>query len=219
MNKLIVSLDGLVIKEVALTKDRTRLGRRPHNDIVIDNLAVSGEHAVLQQSGEGFVIEDLNSTNGTYINGKAIRRQALVHGDVVEIGKYRLRFVAAEATDYETTVTLRQAPATRAGETLPALAAPVQAQVVGALSASVRVLNGSAAGREVQLSKVVTTLGKPGVQVAAITKRPGGYLLTHIEGAARPRLNGEIVWGEPVHLSSGDLIELAGTQMQFILEG
>ena len=219
MNKLIVSLDGLVIKEVALTKDRTRLGRRPHNDIVIDNLAVSGEHAVLQQTGEGFVIEDLNSTNGTYINGKAIRRQVLIHGDVVEIGKYRLRFLAAEAIDYETTVTLRGQPYTRRGEGLPALTVPGQATAVGVLQASIRVLNGASAGREVALSKVVTTLGKPGVQVASITKRPGGYLLAHIEGAARPKVNGEAVWGEPVHLSSGDLIELGGTQMQFLLEG
>ena len=146
MNKLIVSLDGLVIKEVALTKDRTRLGRRPHNDIVIDNLAVSGEHAVLQQTGEGFVIEDLNSTNGTYINGKAIRRQVLIHGDVVEIGKYRLRFLAAEAIDYETTVTLRGQPYTRSGEGRAAQSRPGPGPPGGGVRAPIRVLEGAGAG-------------------------------------------------------------------------
>ena len=87
MPKMIVSIDGVVIKEVQLTKDRTTLGRRPYNDIVIDNLAVSGEHAVLQMSGNEVIIEDLNSTNGTYVNGKAAKKQALRNGDSVEVGK------------------------------------------------------------------------------------------------------------------------------------
>ena len=85
MSKLVVSLDNVVIKEFQITKDRTTLGRRPYNDIVIDNLAVSGEHAVLLAVGEDVYIEDLNSTNGTYINGKAIKKQLLVHNDTVEI--------------------------------------------------------------------------------------------------------------------------------------
>jgi pSer/pThr/pTyr-binding forkhead associated (FHA) protein len=88
MPKMIVSIDGVVIKEVQLTKDRTTLGRRPYNDIVIDNLAVSGEHAVLQMAGAEVHLEDLNSTNGTYVNGKAVKKQLLQNNDTVEIGKY-----------------------------------------------------------------------------------------------------------------------------------
>ena len=107
MGKLVVSLDGVVIKEVQITKDKTTLGRRPYNDIVIDNLAVSGEHAVLQMLGADVFIEDLNSTNGTYINGKAIKKQLLVHNDTVEIGKYKIKFLVADGTDYEATQILK----------------------------------------------------------------------------------------------------------------
>ena len=93
MPKMIISLDGAVLKEVQLTKDRTSLGRRPYNDIVIDNMAVSGEHAVVQMLGAEGYIEDLNSTNGTYVNGKTVKKQQLHHEDTVEIGKYKIQYV------------------------------------------------------------------------------------------------------------------------------
>jgi FtsP/CotA-like multicopper oxidase with cupredoxin domain len=83
-------------------------------------------------------------------------------------------------------------------------------------SASIKVLNGAAVGREVNLTKVVTTVGKPGVQVASITKRPGGYVFAHVEGSSRPTVNGNPLVGESVSLKNGDVIELAGTQMQFV---
>jgi pSer/pThr/pTyr-binding forkhead associated (FHA) protein len=110
MGKLVVSLDGVVIKQVELTKEKTTLGRRPYNDIVIDNLAVSGEHAVLQSVGDAVFIEDLNSTNGTYINGRAIRRQQLAHSDSVEIGKYKLRYLAHDEGAAEPPRAPRPAP-------------------------------------------------------------------------------------------------------------
>jgi hypothetical protein len=220
MGKLVVSLDGVVIKEVQITKDKTTLGRRPYNDIVIDNLAVSGEHAVLQMVGADVFIEDLNSTNGTYINGKAIKKQLLSHNDTVEIGKYKIKYLVEDGTDYEKTMIMKPGAA--------ASAAPAYSPTVGfgasgfgplgpgSGPASIKVLNGAAAGREVQLTKVVTTVGKPGVQVASITKRPGGYVLAHVEGALRPTVNGNPVMGETVHLKNGDVVELAGTQMQFV---
>lgn len=80
MPRMIVSIDGVVIKEVQLTKERTTLGRRPYNDIVIDNLAVSGEHAAIHMMPDGVEIEDLGSTNGTYVNAKAVKRQELRMG-------------------------------------------------------------------------------------------------------------------------------------------
>jgi pSer/pThr/pTyr-binding forkhead associated (FHA) protein len=107
MGKLVVSLDGVVIKEVQITKDKTTVGRRPYNDMVIDNLAVSGEHAVLQMVGNDVFIEDLNSTNGTYINGKAIKKQLLAHNDTVEIGKYKIKYLTDEGPDYEKTMIMR----------------------------------------------------------------------------------------------------------------
>jgi len=107
MPKLVVSLDGVVIKEVQLTKDKTTLGRRPYNDIVIDNLAVSGEHAVLQMVGQDVYIEDQNSTNGTYINGRAVKKQLLQHNDTVEIGKYKIKYLVEDSADYEKTMILK----------------------------------------------------------------------------------------------------------------
>src|SRR5215216_1518128 len=115
MPKMIVSIDGVVIKEVQLTKDRTSLGRRPYNDIVIDNLAVSGEHAVLQMSGNEVFLEDLNSTNGTYVNGKAVKKQLLQNSDTVEIGKYKIKYVnEAAVAGFEKTMIIK------AGSTAPA---------------------------------------------------------------------------------------------------
>jgi hypothetical protein len=234
MGKLVVSLDGVVIKEVQITKDKTTLGRRPYNDIVIDNLAVSGEHAVLQMVGADVFIEDLNSTNGTYINGRAIKKQLLQHNDIVEIGKYKIRFLVEEGGDYEKTMILRPGngalppPPFRSSQPQPLGTAPALGQPsdFGGLgpppaaapqqAASIKVLNGAAAGREVALTKVVTTVGKPGVQVASITRRPGGYAFAHVEGASRPNVNGVPLVGDSVPLRNGDVIELAGTQMQFI---
>ena len=230
MGKLVVSLDGVVIKEVQITKDKTTLGRRPYNDIVIDNLAVSGEHAVLQMVGADVFIEDLNSTNGTYINGKAVKKQLLSHNDTVEIGKYKIKYLVDEAHDFEKTQIVRSGSnAMSAPQSLlaarpqPAFAgSPVvgvpaaAASALATQTALIKVLNGVAAGREVMLSKVVTTVGKPGVQVASITRRPTGYNLAHVEGVARPNINGVALVGDSMPLRNGDVIELAGTQMQFI---
>ena len=220
MGKLVVSLDGVVIKEVQITKDKTTLGRRPYNDIVIDNLAVSGEHAVLQMVGAEVFIEDLNSTNGTYINGKAVKKQLLSHNDTVEVGKYKIKFMVEDGTDYERTMIMKpgaQASAPRSAGAPSGFGASGFGSLGATTTpASIRVLNGAAAGREVALTKVVTTVGKPGVQVASITKRPGGYVLAHVEGSLLPSVNGSSLVGETVHLKDGDVIELAGTQMQFV---
>ncbi|MDP3886693.1 FHA domain-containing protein [Hydrogenophaga sp.] len=205
MPKMIVSIDGVVIKEVQLTKDRTTLGRRPYNDIVIDNLAVSGEHAVMQISGLDVFLEDLNSTNGTYVNGKAIKKQQLKNGDTVEIGKYKIKFVHDGAVENFEKTTVINAGAVVTGE---------PAALVG--NGSIRVMSGAAAGRQVPLVKVVTTIGKPGVAVAAITRRPHGYVVALVEGAIKPTVNGSAIGTEAVTLRNGDLLELAGTQMQFV---
>ena len=207
MPKMIVSIDGVVIKEVQLTKDRTTLGRRPYNDIVIDNLAVSGEHAVMQMSGMDVFLEDLNSTNGTYVNGKAIKKQQLQNGDAVEIGKYKIKFVHEGASEtYEKTTVINAGSVVEAGD--------IQGAPLG--NAAIKVMSGTAAGREVPLVKVVTTIGKPGVAVAAITRRPHGYVVALVEGTQKPTINGSPIGTDAVNLHHGDLLELAGTQMQFV---
>jgi pSer/pThr/pTyr-binding forkhead associated (FHA) protein len=246
MPKMIVSIDGVVIKEVQLTKDRTTLGRRPYNDIVIDNLAVSGEHAVLQLTGNEVYLEDLNSTNGTYVNGKAVKKQLQQNNVTVEIGKYKIKFISeAPGATFEKTMIFKPgmvppvprpaaapeaATATAGAATATATAAAPAALSQAAASAvinkpfdpssmnaSIKVLSGAAAGREVPLVKVVTTIGKPGVAVAAITKRSNGFVVAHVEGVNKPLLNGTQIGAEPVTLKNGDMLELAGTQMQFLL--
>lgn len=218
MPKMIVSIDGVVIKEVQLTKDRTSLGRRPYNDIVIDNLAVSGEHAVLQMSGAEVHVEDLNSTNGTYVNGKAVKKQLLQNSDTVEIGKYKIKYVnEAQDAGFEKTMMIKAGSTGLAAPSAAPVAPPAVVSPAGAASnAAIKVMSGAAAGREVPLVKVVTTIGKPGVAVAAITKRPHGFVIAHVEGVNKPSLNGEPIGAEPVALKNGDTLELAGTKMQFV---
>jgi len=230
MPKMIVSIDGVVIKEVQLTKDRTTLGRRPYNDIVIDNLAVSGEHAVLQMTGQEVYLEDLNSTNGTYVNGKAVKKQLLQNTDTVEIGKYKIKYVNEVAgPTFEKTMVIKagsvmpppmpkpaEAPTAGAAALSAAQAADLGQASGAAANAAIKVLSGAAAGRQVALVKVVTTIGKPGVAVAAITRRPHGFVVAHVDGTSKPTVNGAAVGAEPVTLKNGDLLELAGTQMQFV---
>ena len=190
MPKMIISLDGSVLKEVQLTKDRTSLGRRPYNDIVIDNMAVSGEHAVVQMLGIEGYIEDLNSTNGTYVNGKTVKKQQLHHGDTIEIGKYKIQYVD-EANLGESAIN-------------------------GTINGAIKVMSGPAAGRELALVKPVTTIGKVGAGVASIARTAQGFVVTHVEGSNQPMLNGAALGMQPVVLKHGDMIELAGTQMQFV---
>jgi pSer/pThr/pTyr-binding forkhead associated (FHA) protein len=220
MPKMIVSIDGVVIKEVQLSKDRTTLGRRPYNDIVIDNLAVSGEHAVLLMTGNEVYLEDLNSTNGTYVNGKAVKKQLLQNSDTVEIGKYKIKYINEVAgAGFEKTMIFKPGAVGMPGPAAapqPGVAAPARAPDVAQVHASIKVLSGAAAGREVPLVKVVTTIGKPGVAVAAITRRPQGFVVAHVDGGNKPTLNGAAIGAEPVSLKNGDLLELAGTQMQFV---
>ncbi|QEA12993.1 FHA domain-containing protein [Comamonas flocculans] len=199
MPSLVFLLDGAVVKEVELVKPRTTLGRRPNNDIVIDNLTVSGEHAVLHMQGHAVEVEDLQSTNGTFVNGQPVERQLLRDGDQIIIGKYEVRFADARQ---------RFASAPQPA----AVAAPVSAPQ----SALVRVLTGPGAGREVQLTKVVTTLGKPGESVASITHRPHGYVLAQVDGNTPPSVNGQDV-AEPRALAHGDRIRLADVEMEFTL--
>lgn len=220
MSKLILSLDGVVLREVALTKDRETIGRRSHNDVVIDNLAVSGEHAVIVKTGDNVYIEDLGSTNGTTVNGQPIKRHLLRNGDTVEVGKYRLRYLIDSSTGDALGVDIdTQQPQAREfyspgpatiqvrppGESAPALQAP----------ASIRILTGGNAGREMALVKALTTVGRPGSQVAVITRRPTGYFIAHVEGDAFPTVNGRNLGSAAHPLHNGDVIELAGVQMEF----
>lgn len=256
MAKLILSMDGLVLKEYSLSKERTTIGRKPHNDIQIDNLAVSGEHAVIVTILNDSFLEDLGSTNGTLVNGQQVKKHFLQPNDVVELGKYKLKYIndapaPAKSADFEKTMILRPgafkpaapavapAGATAPGAHAPAAAAgaaksfsdtsishaptpmpaapppqPAPAQKTGVI----RILTGANTGRELALTKPLTTLGKPGVQVAVITRRPQGYFITHVEGAVMPVLNGKTLDAQAHALKDHDVIELAGVKMEFFFK-
>jgi hypothetical protein len=282
--KLILSMDGLVLKEIALTKERTTIGRKPHNDIQIDNLAVSGEHAVIVTILNDSFLEDLGSTNGTLVNGQPIKKHFLQTNDVVELGKYKLKYVSDQTAkavppqDFEKTMVLRPgampkadapkpatsqavptmstsqpsgtmpptmppaAPPPSASQPVrpvPATSAPAapsgvsqampmagtsqpvsasQPLAAGGKIAAIQILSGGSAGKEMELTKALTTLGKPGVQVAVITKRPQGYFITHVEGANFPVLNGKLLDAQAHPLNDHDMVELAGVKMEFFFK-
>lgn len=230
MAKLILSMDGLVLKEITLTKERTTIGRKPHNDIQIDNLAVSGEHAVIVTILNDSFLEDLGSTNGTLVNGQPIKKHFLQPNDVVELGKYKLKYIneapkAAAAADFEKTMVLRPgtmprpapvaAPAAIATAALAAAPPPAPAPATPARQGAIQLLSGANVGKELLLTKALTTLGKPGVQVAVITRRPQGYFITHVEGANFPVVNGKTLDAQAHPLNDHDVVEIAGTKMEF----
>ena len=205
MTRLVIMLDGQVVREVAASPPRMTIGRRPLNDIVLDHRSVSGEHAVLRQAPEGWLIEDLRSTNGTYVNGVAVERGALALGDVIEIGRFRLRWI--------------DGPGGGAGASArpePAAAPGSEEAAAAAGPARVRVLNGAAAGREVLLARERTTFGKPGVLVIAIARNGERHLLTQIEGRATVTVRGLPVPEGGAWLEHGDVLDLLGTRLQFV---
>ncbi len=221
MPRLVLSLDGVVLREVGLAKDRTTIGRRSHNDIVIDNLAVSGEHSVIYASGGDTYLEDLGSTNGTTVNGQPIKKHLLQSGDTLEIGKYRLKFLADGATGTEGEVDIDTSQPLRREFYGPG-PATIQIRQPGAngedglVAASIKILTGANEGRELQLVKALTTIGRPGHQVAVITRRPTGYFIAHVEGELFPSVNG-VNLGSAAHpLKNSDVIELAGVRMEFV---
>lgn len=272
MAKLILSLDGSVIREIPLDKERVTIGRKAQNDIPIENLAVSGEHACIVTILKDSFLEDLGSTNGTLVNGNPVKKHILQNNDVIEIGKYKLKYVAEAPAagggneDFEKTMILRAPPKVAAAPPAPAkpanepapppkpstppptprpvppavkpaapvtpapvAAAPAPVAVAPAAAAparpaegqplaAVQILTGPSAGKELDLVKNLTTLGKPGLQVAVITRRPQGYFITHVEGAKFPVINGKMIDAQAQPLQDHDVVELAGVKMEFFVK-
>ena len=299
MAKLILSLEGSVIREIPINKERITIGRKAQNDIQIENLAVSSEHACIVTILADSFLEDMGSTNGTLVNGNSVKKHILQNNDVIEIGKYKMKYVidattasasAAPNEDFEKTMVMRApkavaaapkpaapavpAPAAAApaaapkpvaappapvapaipkpaaappappapatpkpaaappapatpkpaapAAPIPAAAAPKPAAAPAAAAAhplaALLLLTGGNAGKEIELTKNLTTLGKPGVQVAVITRRPMGYFLTHVEGASLPVVNGKALDNQARQLNDHDVIEMAGVKMEFFVK-
>ena len=259
MARLILSLDGQTLAEYNMTKERYTVGRLPDNDIRIDNAAVSGHHSLLINILNDSFLEDLNSTNGTYVNGKLIKKHALQHGDVITVGHHQLRYVDDQAQqapedEFEKTMVItpsgqmekQVAQAARAADAAASAAAaeaprpmpaevprhrrpfaPTSTQEVDESAAppalplaKLQVLSGTFAGRELELVKTLTTLGRPGVQVAAITRRAEGYYIVHVESGKTegyPLVNGMAIGAQARKLQDNDVIQLAGVKMGFFL--
>jgi len=275
--KIILSMEGAVIKEYPLNKERMTIGRKEHNDIAIDNLAVSGEHAAIVTILHDSFLEDLDSTNGLEVNGTPTKKHFLQNNDVIGIGKYKLKYISDQVSqttpaDFEKTMVMRgpvKHPPTAASKpaeapvsapqtsnkpspekeiektgkfdavkpAAPATPAQTKAAAVPSTDAPassspsatptggpqrlavVQVLTGPNAGKELELVKNLTTLGKPGLQVAVLTKRPQGYFITHVEGENFPLVNGKALTSQAHQLNEHDVIELAGIKMEFYFKG
>ena len=244
MARLMLSLDGSVLAEYNMNKERYTIGRLPDNDIRIDNPAVSGHHSLIINILNDSFLEDLNSTNGTYVNGKLIKKHAMQHGDVITVGHHQLRFVdsqdgAAEQDEFEKTMVITpgsqgedrirrvgvavdqaakavvsKRPAVPAGP----LSAGIPETAMALPKAKLQVLSGAFAGRELELTKALTTLGRPGVQVAAITRRAEGYFIVHVDSGKEndfPQVNGVPIGPQARRLNDNDVVQLAGVKMGF----
>jgi predicted component of type VI protein secretion system len=243
MARLVLHLDGQVLAEYNMSKERYTVGRLPDNDIRIDNPAVSGHHALVINILNDSFLEDLNSTNGTYVNGKIIKKHALQHGDVITVGHHALRFVDGEveepADEFQKTMVISSREAANLIASQPRAAATLQAAASSAAQAAaspsaqasmpsfmngalpkakLQVLSGQFAGRELDLVKTLTTLGRPGVQVAAITRRADGYYIVHVESGREgdfPLVNGSAIGPQARKLHDNDVVQLAGVKMGF----
>jgi pSer/pThr/pTyr-binding forkhead associated (FHA) protein len=245
MARLALSLDGQVLAEYNMNKERYTIGRLPDNDIRIDNPAVSGHHSLIINILNDSFLEDLNSTNGTYVNGKLIKKHALQHGDVITVGHHQLRFVDQqdgqdEQDEFEKTMVITPSsqskedirrveqavnqvnqvapPASRFDPTATRPGGDVASAPVALPKAKLQVLSGAFAGRELELTKALTTLGRPGVQVAAITRRAEGYFIVHVDSGKEgdyPHVNGSAIGPQARRLRDNDVIQLAGVKMGF----
>jgi pSer/pThr/pTyr-binding forkhead associated (FHA) protein len=234
MAKLIVLFDGQPSAEFELDKDCITIGRKSSNDIQIENKAVSGHHAQVITILNDSFLEDLNSTNGTFVHSRRITKHALRDGDMVTIGNIQIQYLnklasVSQEENFESTMVIQRdaIDALTQADHQAAPQVPVHEDTAQEAPAEERpqcgrlqVLNGGNMGQELELTKALTTIGRPGVSVAAITRRSQGYFIIHIEGGnaeQRPRVNGEPITTRAQPLQDHDVIEVAGIKMEFFV--
>lgn len=216
MAKLVIKLNNNIVDHVELRQGDMKIGRKSSCDIHLDNLSVSGEHVNIFTIGDDSFVQDLGSTNGTYVNNKKIVKHHLKNEDQVAIGKYRLTFVSVavpEAAALAKTVAI-----TGPSSDAPTAPPPVKKKpATPAGAALISLSGGSTPGKRIELVKTVTNLGKAGRRAGTITRTPDGYLLA-AGNDETPKLNGRTLSGENTKLRNGDIIEVAGTRLQFHLK-
>lgn len=233
MPKIIVKFNEAVIKDVPLDREQLTIGRKPDNDVVIDNPAVSGHHAKLSRVQAVYFLEDLGSTNGTFVNEKKIDKRQLKDGDRVTIGKHVLLYEdeakgmalpSVQAVDTDKTVILdtqKQRELLKAEQTMQ----PKAKERIGML----QVLSGGTDKKEYQLTGRIVLIGsQDGATVkltgwfapkvaAMISRRPDGYNISLSEDGKKVLVNGTPIQGR-ADLKDGDLLEVAGVKMSFLLK-
>ncbi len=222
MAKLVLSSGGTVLNQYFIDKPRMTIGRAPGSDIVIDTPRMSREHAAIVTIGHDQVVEDLGSSNGTFVNGARVTRHILQHRDVIEFGEYNLCYMnvrAAADSDFDRTMIIEPLPLHEAeGGRRDVHIRTARRPAVPWPKGLVKPLTGPHAGVNIGLHRVVTVFGEPGEQLAVITRRPIGFFLTHVEGSRFPRINRKTIGAEPQALRDGDLIEVGAEQLEFHLE-
>lgn len=216
MAKLVLTVEGVILREFSLDCETLSIGRKAQNDIPIDDITISSKHAVVKVQKNAYMdnindvyIEDLDSTNGTMVNGQRIKKHMLRHGDVVQLGRHEFKFMDEDAPDFEKTIAIKPAAA--------------KATARGLLPAAVRVLNGPKVGQALDLIKSYTTMGNAGCTVI-ISKRSNGYFIAHIQNkgeqktAKSPQLNGQPVGAQSIPLNDHDVIEISGMRLEFFLK-
>lgn len=203
MAKIILSMNGTVMREMVLSKGRITIGRGSQSDIVLDDLAISGHHAVIVTTGNDSYLEDLNSTNGTQVNGQPIRKHFLQDEDVIELARYRIRYL----------VELKVEQALNGKDEKEGIE-----EIDKRKRPAVQILKGSNVGKVIPLIHSLTTIGYPGLPVLIIARRSDGFYLSHGEGVKCPLVNGDPVSPHGVRLNHGDLVNLSGTQFRFLAD-
>lgn len=193
-SRLLVSSGQSAFRIVPVAKDCLTIGRRPYNDVPLDDLTVSGEHAIVRTRGMESVVHDLDSRNGTLVNGVAVSQKVLCDGDVIDVGIYRLRYVLDHPAG--------------ARNRVPEARGPV---------AFIDFLNGPLAGTTQRIDRAIARVAGHAEQVAVISRRKGGFHLTHLEGLTFPQVNGDQIGLTAHPVADGDLIELAGVMLRFRL--
>lgn len=209
---LILAKDGVAVQQFPLLKQRTTIGRRTYNDIVIDAPGISAEHAVVVMTPNEFYFLDLDSTNGSKLDGQAIGKHFLKEGDLIQLAGYSLRYVENGRSLEDESPTLDAAPRDDVSTALAVIPDKQKPRT----KPLIKVLKGFGKGREVTLVNPMTTIGRPGIDIAVLTSSTAGYSLTHVQGKTYPRINGESIGLKTQHLSDGDVIALSGTEVMFL---
>lgn len=228
MAKLVITQKDTVVGNYFIEKTRMTIGRKPDNDIVLDDPGVSKAHAAILTVGNDHIFEDLGSTNGSTVNGTRINRHILQNGDTIGLDGFQLKYINAKANpdmDFDRTMMIRTVDreigaAARSGEKgdVRSVQTARPSRRANFPLGSIKDLNGKFGENETELEQSLKTFGTPGRQVALIMRRPQGYFIAHVEGNKPARVNGKTISQEEFQaLQDGDVIEVAQEKLEFYL--